>query len=98
LSDDLLDLSAHSLEGDPEGFECLGGDTLALMNEAEEDVLGADVTVVQQTRFFLGENNDPAGPVCEAFEHAQPFVTVRGSGIGGNVPPFSAGSPLLDIA
>ena len=47
------------------------------MNEAEEDVFGADVTVVEQTRFFLGQHHDSTGPVCEAFEHAHPFATAR---------------------
>ena len=43
------------------------------MDEAEEDVFGADVAVVEQARFFLGEHDDSTGPVCEAFEHALPF-------------------------
>ena len=38
------------------------------MNEAEKDVLGADVGVIEKTRLFLGENNNPAGPVCKTFE------------------------------
>ncbi len=38
------------------------------MNETEKDVLGADVGVVEETRLFLGEYNDPAGSVCKPFE------------------------------
>ena len=39
----------------------LGGDALAFVEEAEQDVLGADVVVVQMARFFLGQDDDPAG-------------------------------------
>ena len=38
------------------------------MNEPEEDVLGADVTVVEETSLFLGKNNHSASPVGKAFE------------------------------
>src|SRR6478735_878261 len=39
------------------------------MDEAEEDVLGADVRVVQEACFLLRQHDDPAGPVSEPFEH-----------------------------
>src|SRR3982750_2142932 len=39
LADDLLDLVAGSLEGDAEGLERLGSDTLALVDQPEQDVL-----------------------------------------------------------
>jgi hypothetical protein len=38
------------------------------VDEAEEDVLGADVVVVEEARFLLGEDHHPASPVSEAFE------------------------------
>src|SRR5207244_1291946 len=72
LADDLLDLVAHGLERDPQRLERLRGDTLALVDEAEEDVLGADVVVVEEPSLFLGQDDDPAGPVGEAFEHCPP--------------------------
>ena len=73
LADDLLDLAAHGLERDAEALERLGGDAFALVDQPEQDVLGADVGVVEQARFLLGEDHDPAGPVGEAFEHVRPF-------------------------
>ena len=73
LADDLLDLAAHGLERDAEALEGLGGDAFALVDQPEQDVLGADVGVVQQARFLLGEDDDPAGPVGESFEHVRPF-------------------------
>ena len=86
LADDLLDLAAHGLERDAEGLERLGGDAFALVDEAEQDVLGADVGVVEQARFLLGEDDDPAGPVGEAFEHVRPFQ--RGDDVA---PVYRAG-------
>ena len=73
LADDLLDLVAHGLQRDAEALEGLGGDALTLVDEAEQDVLGADVGVVEQARFLLGEDDDPAGPIGESFEHVRPF-------------------------
>ena len=68
LADDLLDLGAHGLERDAERLERLGGDALALVDQPEQDVLGADVVVVEEPRFLLGQHHDPAGSVGEAFE------------------------------
>ena len=70
LADDLLDLVAHGLERDAERLERLGRDAFALVDQAEEDVLGADVVVVEEPRFFLGEDDDPAGSVSKAFEQS----------------------------
>jgi hypothetical protein len=69
LTDDLLDLRTHGLEGDPERLERLGGHTLALVDQPEQDVLGADVVVIEKARFLLRQHHDPAGPICEPFEH-----------------------------
>ena len=68
MADDLLDLVSHRLEGDAERFECLGGHSLALVDETQQDVLGADVVVVEQSRFFLRQHHNPTGPISEPFE------------------------------
>ena len=68
LADDLFDLVPHRLQRNAERFECLGRDALTLVDEAEEDVLGADVVVVEQARFFLRQHHDSSSPVSEAFE------------------------------
>ena len=39
------------------------------MDEAKQDVLGADVRVVEQARFFLRQHHDPAGPIGKPFKH-----------------------------
>ena len=53
----------------PRRLERLGGDALALVDEAEQDVLGADVVVVEHPGLFLGQDDDPASPVGEPLEH-----------------------------
>jgi hypothetical protein len=47
LTDDLFDLAAHRFERDPERLECLCGDTLAFVDQTQQDVLCADVVVVE---------------------------------------------------
>ena len=69
VADDLLDLRAHGLERDAERLERLGRDALTLVDQAEQDVLGPDVVVVEEARLFLREDHDPSGPVGEALEH-----------------------------
>ena len=69
LTDDLDDLAAHGVQGDVHRLQRLGGHPLALVNEAEEEVLGADVVVVQSPRLVLREHDDAAGTVGKAFKH-----------------------------
>ena len=67
--DRLLDLLTHGLERYPEGLESLGGNAFALVDQTEQDVLGSDKAVVQETRFLLSQHQHPPCPVGEAFEH-----------------------------
>ncbi|OPZ49648.1 MAG: hypothetical protein BWY91_03036 [bacterium ADurb.BinA028] len=69
LADDLGDLLPHGVERDPEVLQRLGGQPLTLVDETEEDVLGADVVVVEHARLFLREHNHSPGAVREPFEH-----------------------------
>ncbi len=71
LADDLLHLAADGLERDAEGLEGLGGHALALVDEPEQDVLGADVVVVEQSSFLLGQHDDSTGSVSEPFEQGK---------------------------
>ena len=72
LPDDLDDLGANRLETDPKALETARGYALALVDEAEQDVLGPYVIMVKQPGFFLGEYNDSPGPVGEPFKHSSP--------------------------
>ncbi len=59
----------HYLEADVERGQRLGRHAVALPDEAQQEVLGADEVVVQQARFFLGTDEDQPRPVSEALEH-----------------------------
>src|SRR5690606_9206370 len=82
LADDLLDLRADGLERDPERLEGLGGDAFALVDEPEQDVLGADVAVVEEPRFLLRQDDDSASAVGEPFEQDWASPRERGLGAG----------------
>ena len=53
LANDLDDLGANGFEVDAEALEAAGGHTVTLVDQAKQDVLGADVVVVEQPGFFL---------------------------------------------
>ncbi|SKT88236.1 Protein of uncharacterised function (DUF3170) [Mycobacteroides abscessus subsp. abscessus] len=74
LADDLLDLAAHPFQRDAQRLERLGGDALALMDQTQQDVLGADVVVVEHAGLFLGQHNHPPGAVSESLEHRSPSL------------------------
>src|SRR4030095_4562688 len=42
---------------------------LPLVDQAEQDVLGPDVIVIEHPRLFLREDHHASGPVGEPFEH-----------------------------
>ena len=68
-ADDADDLGAHALDGDVERLEDAGRQTLLLAQQAEQDVLGADVVVLERASFLLGEDDHLAGSLCESLEH-----------------------------
>ena len=84
LADDLLDLAADGLERDAEGLEGLRGDALALVDETEQDVLGADVVVVEEAGLLLRQDHDSTGPVGETFE--QGVLPNTGGSCGESTP------------
>ena len=81
LADDLLNLLPHRLLADPQRLQRLGGDALALVDQAKQDVLGTDVVVVEHPGLFLRQNHNSPGPVGEPLEH---LVASSPSGRGGN--------------
>ena len=68
-ADDPDDLGADALDGDVQRLEDAGGEPLLLAQQPEQDVLGADVVVLERARFFLREDHYLAGPLCESLEH-----------------------------
>ena len=69
LADDLLDLAADAFERDAQRLQRLGGYAFTLVNKSQQDVLGADVVVVEHPGFFLSQDDDPAGAVGESLKH-----------------------------
>ncbi len=69
LTDDLLHLLADRLKRNAEALQGLSGDTFALVDETQEDVLGADVVVVEHPGFFLSQDDNPPRAVGEPLEH-----------------------------
>ena len=61
----------------PERLEGLGGHALALVDQPEQDVLGADEAVVEQARLLLRQHQHSSCPVGEAFEHVTASVVAR---------------------
>ena len=68
--DDADDLGADALDRDVEGLEHPCGQALLLAEQAEQDVLGADVVVLESPRLLLGEDDYLAGSLCESLEHS----------------------------
>ena len=62
-------LLATALEVDARRRQRPGRDPVALADQPQQEVLGADEGVPQQTGLLLGQDQDPAGPVGEALEH-----------------------------
>src|SRR5205807_7527376 len=68
-ADDPHDLRTDALDGDVEGLEHPRGETLLLAQQPEQDVLGADVVVLEGAGLLLGEDDHLAGSLCESLEH-----------------------------
>src|SRR5438552_7453582 len=73
LADDSGDLRADLLDGDVERLEDAGGEPLLFAQQAEQDVLGTDVVVLQRARLVLGQDDYLAGSFGETFEHVFPL-------------------------
>ena len=81
-ADDAHDLCAHTLDGDVERLEHAGGKTLLFAQEAEQDVLGADVVVLERPRLFLRQDDHLAGSLCESLEHESVSLVWRVRALG----------------
>src|SRR5699024_10234387 len=51
------------------GLQCLGSNPLSFLDEAEQDVLGTNVLVVEHPCLFLRQNYDAASTVRKPLEH-----------------------------
>src|SRR6202034_2007576 len=69
LADDLLNLLPYGVQADPKGLQCLRRYAFTLMDEAQQDVLGADVVVIEHPGFFLRQDHNSPRPVSKSLEH-----------------------------
>src|ERR1700722_4168176 len=60
------------------------------MYEAEQDVLGTDVVVVQHPGFFLSQHHNPSRPVGKPFEHYRRSLTKAVGTATATARPFRA--------
>ncbi len=75
LADDPRHLRANLFDRDVERFEHACGEALLLTEKTEQDVLGADVVVLEGSGLVLRQNHDLPGTLCEPFEQANdPFL------------------------
>jgi hypothetical protein len=68
-ADDPHDLGANALDGDVKRLEDAGRQPFLLAQQAEQDVLGPDVVVLERASLLLGEDDHLAGSLCESLEH-----------------------------
>src|SRR5207253_10642135 len=84
-SDDELDRRPHLGQLDVHVLEDASRDAFAFTDQAEEQVLRADVVVVEPLGLILGQRQDLAGPIRELVEPLHgverpfPFCTVAGA-------------------
>ena len=96
-ADDELDRRSHLRELDVHVLEHTRGDALALAHEAEKQVLGPDVVVVEPLGLILGQRQDLPSAICELVEAVHrvehPFLCVAPWGDAAAMlarPPCSA--------
>uniref|UniRef100_A0A6J5ZT99 Unannotated protein n=1 Tax=freshwater metagenome TaxID=449393 RepID=A0A6J5ZT99_9ZZZZ len=68
-ADDADYLSADALGRDVEALQNPCREPLLFTQQAEQDVLGADVIVLEGACLFLGEDDYLAGPLCKSLKH-----------------------------
>ena len=66
-------LRAHSIQGNTHGLQRLGSHTVAFTNQAEQDVLRADVIVIELACLILCQDDNATCSVRKPLEHHCPF-------------------------
>ena len=67
-ADDADDLRADPLDRDVERLQHPRGQALLLAEQSEQDVLGADVVVLERASLLLGQDDYLSGSLCESLE------------------------------
>ena len=69
LADDAGHLGTHLFDRDFEGIEYARGETFLFAQQPEQDVLRADVVVLERAGLVLREDDDLARSLCETLKH-----------------------------
>ena len=69
LADDARHLGTHLLDRDFKGIEYARGETFLFAQQPEQDVLGADVVVLERAGLVLCKDYDLARSLCETLKH-----------------------------
>ena len=69
LADDAGHLGTHFLDRDFEGIEYARGETFLFAQQPEQDVLRADVVVLERAGLVLCKDDDLARSLCETLKH-----------------------------
>jgi hypothetical protein len=67
-ADDPHHRSADTLNRDLKRLQYAGSEALFFAQQPEQDVLGADVVVLERPRLLLGQDDHLAGAFCESFK------------------------------
>ena len=96
---ELLDLHADFPKVDVEVLEHVGGDPAALLDEAEQDVLGADVLVVEPLGLLVGQLHHFPGTVRETLVHRCSLLNAKPNCSSFiRPPPAASASPPAKTA
>jgi hypothetical protein len=69
LTNGLLNLGTYCIERNSKRLKRFGGNAFTFMYQPEQNVLSADVVVIQHASLFLGQNNYPASSICKPLKH-----------------------------
>ena len=92
FADHLLDLLAGVVQGHALRGQCLGGNAFTLTNQAQQQMLGADVVVLEGPSFFLRQHNHASRTVGKPFEHACPSISIVHNTLPIRGDVYSAGA------
>ena len=69
LADDAGHLGTHLFDRDLKGIKDARGEAFLFAQQPEQDVLGADVVVLERAGLVLCEDDDLARSLCETLKH-----------------------------
>src|SRR5881296_1916137 len=90
-ADGALDLGAQAVQGNVQTLEGFSPHPLALANEPQKDMLGANRVMPQTLGFFLSQNDRAAGAIREPLEHGDSSLLSAGPTATRVVPAETPG-------